>query len=103
MRWFVYILSCYILVLSCLPCGDAIAHADAQRAQTVQQANGHQQQEEDLCSPFCFCSCCNIQAAPQHLPVISFIDPRPAVSYSPLYVSPLTAVTNPVWQPPRMG
>lgn len=107
MKWFVYLLSCYILVLSCLPCSDAGVHTGRQTMQTVQQAaDSHtlpHQQQEDLCSPFCFCSCCNIQAAPQAPFLFNFIDPRPSLSYSLLYVSPLTAVSDNIWQPPRMG
>lgn len=60
MKWFVYILSFYMLAVSCIPCMDeATTLEDSEQSISIiahQQAEDSQ--EADLCSPLCGCSCC---------------------------------------------
>ncbi|MBL7885885.1 MAG: hypothetical protein JNJ52_04000 [Flavobacterium sp.] len=62
-----FILSIYLVALSCLPCADmevnSAAHKDAHEvAKTTHDHDGHDHDKEnDLCSPFCSCNCCGSQ------------------------------------------
>lgn len=55
-----FILSIYLVALSCLPCADmeesSLSHLSSEIAQNHE---GHtHDKESDLCSPFCSCNCC---------------------------------------------
>lgn len=62
---FIRVFCVYLLALACLPCSDG---EHGHEIQTVDRGwslstDGHSNQEhedcEDLCSPFCICSCCS--------------------------------------------
>lgn len=61
MKWFSYILSVYLLVLSCLPCADQ-EPVHSLQAQTQVSADAHRHSPihlEDSCTPLCICTCCS--------------------------------------------
>lgn len=110
-KWLTTILSLYLLGLSVWPCSDESLPATGQRgfpvllsADTAQPGPTHQ--HEDLCSPFCSCTCCAATSTmlpdagypPIRVPVVI----RVAVAsffYKPLRSpEPLTAI----WQPPQI-
>lgn len=58
MKWFLIILSAYILSLACIPCADAKS-ADMSKELVSQQQDHFQ--HIDSCTPFCICNCCGSQ------------------------------------------
>ena len=57
------ILSIYILALNFAPCEDSGGIANDANTEISQNAdNGHQHNKADLCSPFCQCCCCQMNA-----------------------------------------
>ncbi len=62
MRFISYILATYMLVLALLPCTDgmAISYSDCSSAlSSIDYSEHHSEHDhEDLCTPFCVCSCC---------------------------------------------
>ncbi|RYY61560.1 MAG: hypothetical protein EOO05_05975 [Chitinophagaceae bacterium] len=91
--------------LSNLPCNDcsseqpessAVAGIDNTCAGRDHDAH------EDLCSPFCHCSCC----AGSSISQVHFIESTAGVRTKPVFVSFLPAsiseVSLPVWQPPQV-
>ena len=60
MKFFSVIFSLYILILSCLPCGDTEDCKVLDNGKkTFAQTNHHNHQEDsESCSPFCTCACC---------------------------------------------
>ncbi|MCF7561605.1 hypothetical protein L3X39_13240 [Sabulilitoribacter multivorans] len=63
MKLLAFILSLYIFALNLAPCEDNAA-LDNEVKTEISQAIGddHQHQDSDLCSPFCICQCCHINA-----------------------------------------
>ncbi len=63
MKFLAFILSIYILALNLTPCADYSVPDDEVKIE-ISQAIGddHQHQDSDLCSPFCSCQCCHINA-----------------------------------------
>ncbi|MGB5982599.1 MAG: DUF6660 family protein [Nonlabens sp.] len=59
MKWMVAILSMYLLGLNLIPCGDDAIEHDSVENTCNQEPQEH---DDDLCSPFCCCSCCSIPA-----------------------------------------
>ncbi|WP_143310802.1 DUF6660 family protein [Chitinophaga vietnamensis] len=103
MKWFVYILSLYIVLLSCIPCNDADAAVSRSRSR-IEQVSSHtdHQQQLDFCSPLCVCSCCNVQVTPASATLFLAICQQ-VISIScdlPVYALPCTATD--VWQPPQL-
>lgn len=63
MRYLTFILSIYIFALNLAPCADIdVSDNDAKTEISQAMDNDHQHQDSDLCSPFCICQCCHINA-----------------------------------------
>jgi hypothetical protein len=63
MRFFSVILSFYFIALSSMFCGEsshAMEFECTAESSHEQNNSSHQEDSEELCSPFCVCSCCNI-------------------------------------------
>ncbi|WP_394349673.1 DUF6660 family protein [Adhaeribacter soli] len=61
MKWFNYILSIYLIIISCMPCTDqepATSFSSVITANTHVDAQ-HPTHAEDACSPLCICTCCS--------------------------------------------
>jgi len=59
MKIFSFILSFFLLFISCLPCGD-MQECTTQVEQAVTAAVDHQNHQHgaEACTPFCYCTCC---------------------------------------------
>ena len=107
MRVFAYIFSIYILALSVMPCSDVYndCKSDTALAQSSQSHN-HKSDHNDVCSPFCTCTCCSVSANPQFTPFVVKVA-------KPLVTTKLTFpnrdfffVSNfygNIWQPPKVN
>ncbi len=65
MKLFSVIFSMYILVLSCLPCGDVddCKVADNDKVSFSKTSHSEHQEDTETCSPFCICACCGTNIA----------------------------------------
>ena len=107
MRFFAFMLSIVVLVLSCMPCADAVggcigSHQTITASQAHNQANGFDPCN-DNCSPFCSCSCCSgftitnyVVLAPGQF-VATF---KP--DYNKYLFAEIPDISFPVWQPPQI-
>lgn len=106
MRITAVILSLLILILSCIPCGDAIAAQAPFNTETSQKApidKSEHSDHQDLCSPFCQCACCSTVSL-LHPPVLlshTIIFPDTPV-YSGYLPEGEIEISLPVWQPPQL-
>ncbi|MEL1252982.1 DUF6660 family protein [Flavobacterium sp. DGU38] len=101
------ILSILILILSCMPCADMEANSFTQKkAELASKHDNHSHNKEnDLCSPFCICSCCGSQMASYSQPVaIDFpILSKGIKKQLPTYQSILSSsFCGSIWQPPQI-
>jgi hypothetical protein len=110
MRFFCFILSAYILLLSLVPCREMAEIAESfgqEISQQTQIQNPAQTDENgDHCSPFCICSCCHFSTVFQFntfsvtgKTTASAIS-RPDYSYQNPYSQ---TYQNPIWQPPKFN
>jgi hypothetical protein len=59
MKYFAYILSFIVLVLTVNPCIDGLKDNALQKSEISQSTNNNNHQNDtDHCSPFCTCQCC---------------------------------------------
>jgi hypothetical protein len=103
MKWFAIIFSFYIIFLLTLPCVDNARNCTKIHAENVPDNQKHQDNDmQDGCSPFCFCSCCSISVI-----LVSFhFDCKPvAINEVPdfrIIEYHFTSFIPSVWQPPKL-
>ncbi|HEY9257348.1 DUF6660 family protein [Chitinophaga sp.] len=103
MKWLLYILSCYILLLSCIPCTDNNAVSSSPGVPVAQLTTSHNHESQpDFCSPLCVCSCCNVQVTPHTPVIVYFYMQQVIVDYPVLPVNPLPSSSDNIWQPPQL-
>ncbi|SHN19347.1 hypothetical protein SAMN05444387_4587 [Flavobacterium pectinovorum] len=100
-------MSFIILIISFMPCADMEMNNAAQKtAQFTETHIDHSHDtQNDLCSPFCVCSCCGVQvlsyasAINFDFHVIGALIKRPL----PNYISVLASnFYGSIWQPPQI-
>ena len=71
MKILAFILSIYIFALNLVPCEDNQTFDNEVKIEISQAIDDdHQHQDSDLCSSFCSCQCCHIQAT--HFKIVDF-------------------------------
>lgn len=105
MKFFAFIMSIYLLVLSCIPCNDKQeCSAKAEQKISAIPSHQHQQPVDEACTPFCSCSHCPASAFYQS---VAHNNIATAVFQSlkyPIYnYSFSTEVSFSIWQPPKIA
>ncbi len=108
MKLFNIIISIYITALSCLPCTDmevnSLAHTTTKF--TANHEEHSHDKENDLCSPFCICSCCGSQIISLfQIDTINFpIQSKGIKTQLPTYKSVFASnFYGSIWQPPQIA
>jgi len=103
MKFFVHILSLYILVLTAIPCIDKPEDHSLQKSVISSKTAESYHHEIDHCSPFCTCNCCSSSKIQQQI-VIEFNCAEILLScFSEKSPSAVSAPPGTVWQPPRLS
>ncbi|WP_229250527.1 DUF6660 family protein [Emticicia aquatilis] len=109
MKAFSIILSIYLLVLSCLPCGDVedCKVVDNEKIAFSETNHSTHQEDTETCSPFCICACCgtNIVLNFSFSPLISVIEPNflsEKVTVNFYNTSFISDFYGNIWQPPKI-
>jgi len=95
------ILSVYIVVLTAMPCNDIHAINSNNIALELSEQNANQTNDVDLCTPFCFCHCCQTLSFPSFYNVVLTIlaeNPLDNSFIESAYSSPVASI----WQPPKI-
>lgn len=104
MRWFAIIMAIVMAVLVVLPCTDGDnSCADDKLAISAPSQHDHDQDFDDLCSPFCSCACCsvvmyNLYFTAQNLTILTAVD-APQNLWRNVFVA--SHNLGSVWQPPK--
>jgi len=104
MKFFAFILSFYVLVLTAMPCIDVHQDNVTHKTEVSQNSqNTHHHSDADNCSPFCTCNCCATPMVCQMEQVdlqVSVIVREHITSYPTLLV---TQRSGDIWQPPQLS
>lgn len=108
MRLFiVYILGIHILALSIMPCSDA--YNECQNNTTTQEAlqsHNHKNDQNDICSPFCICTCCSSIVNPKFTS-LSIRSPKFSIASTIKFpIQDFSLISNyygNIWQPPKIN
>ncbi|MDI3319702.1 DUF6660 family protein [Pinibacter soli] len=102
MKWFVYILSFYVLLLSAVPCcADDDCCANEQNTSVQTNHSKETSKPSAPCSPFFACAACNGVIIPQVFR-FSVVEQHEVVVYKFFYHDNLVSRNLPsIWQPPK--
>jgi hypothetical protein len=106
-KFITVILSIYIFVLSAIPCVDIASESvvHPKTALSSEKGNKPYDKENDLCSPFCICSCCG-QVTLNYSATIIYdfhIQFEEIKSSNSIYTSALHSnFYGSIWQPPQI-
>ena len=107
MKFFTFIFAIYIMVLSVIPCSDVHNECSDTKANT-ELAHNHdnQQDQDDNCSPFCFCACCGtsvivLDSLPLSLQVPVFFPTTTKVALRSFFF--VSNFYGDIWQPPKVN
>jgi hypothetical protein len=105
MKIFTFIMSFWLLYLSCLPCGNRVGYAGNSQGATLITADHQQHKNEtEHCTPFCTCSCCATPVFTQLAPY-STLHKQVFIKKSyPGYTTPFYGdISFAIWQPPKLS
>ncbi|RQO30144.1 hypothetical protein DBR32_11195 [Taibaiella sp. KBW10] len=110
MKYSTFFFALYLLVLSLVPCSDMYNECnrkvETKAAISIAETHDHNNDQEDICSPFCVCSCCSIGIVSHHFtpPVIRithpFFAPAPKISVRNSFF--ISNFYGNIWQPPKL-
>lgn len=103
MKMLFFLLGCFILYLSCLPCSDGV-ECSSGKATMIAMAGNHEQHQHETenCTPFCNCSCCAASVYFTPLEKTAFNKIIFHLEKYPVYhLTSITALAESIWQPPR--
>jgi hypothetical protein len=101
MKILALILSIYVIALTAMPCLDNHATEINSFSIEITNQNQYQTNDVDLCSPFCFCNCCQNLSLPTIVKNLQFN--IVSIDLSRLFVE--QSYPNPTksfWQPPKI-
>jgi hypothetical protein len=105
MKWFVCMLSFYVLLLSGIPCNasDDCCGDETTQATPGKQAKDHDHQPYCPCSPFFACGACHGVVIPNSYTGFTKVV-LPVVKLQYFYVvQPLPDFSPVIWQPPQLA
>jgi len=93
----------YILALLFMPCSDNCGTKQHQTSSTYGAAQDHHQEENDQCSPFCFCTCCATSITIVAFPNLNIVLQQTIEKSSTLTPTFVSEVNSSIWQPPKIS
>jgi len=97
------LLAVYMLTLVFMPCKDECTTNSYQISSPIQDHQEHHENEQDLCSPFCLCSCCgNPVSVSQYYANLYELTFSVRI-FHPYFENGNPAPTADMWQPPRLS
>lgn len=105
MKWFLTIWTFYLMVLAALPCSDASNQCEdtVPKIETA-QAHEHNQDSDDNCSPFCYCSCCSVSIGSFNFKPFEIKQPKVAFSTKKFTIRDYNLISRyqgNIWKPPK--
>jgi uncharacterized protein DUF6660 len=97
------LLAIYLLILFFMPCNEICASGQHQEPITFQSAQDHHQKDNDICSPFCHCSCCSTLVTIVHQSELKIFIQTGIKEFSLLMQSFVSTFADDCWQPPRIA
>lgn len=104
MKFVALILAFLVLALSVMPCADADAAINdgKDKSKITRTIEREQHNDDDACSPFCYCACCASFSINHFIASIIVIPPYRNNSTGSFLPADVVEVALPIWQPPQL-
>ena len=102
MKFFAYILSFYVVILTIMPCIDVNQEHAIQKTELSTNQTDNHHNGSDCCTPFCTCTCCASSIVFQYHTIDFKCYPTEREHFSEYYSSYNTSVHVSIWQPPKI-
>ena len=89
-----------ILAMNFKPCADELPLKVNAKEYSFQKEANHQDENDD-CSPFCYCACCSVRTVTKTEVSLSFYLQNIAELLPSHFSGKAITVAFPVWQPPK--
>jgi len=93
----------YMLSLVLMPCSDNCDTDSHNFPLTIQTAQEHHEQDNDMCSPFCICTCCATSISITQYQTDLFTLAYSPETFPSYEESGYSAFAADFWQPPRLS
>jgi len=103
MKFFAYILSLYVVILTIMPCIDVHQDTISQNIELTNNTSDTHQNDTDHCSPFCSCTCCASPVVFQNYTLQIACYPIVKEHFSEYNSSFNSTVHYSIWQPPKIS
>lgn len=104
MRSLYFIVTMIVIGLSLMPCRDSGIAGKPGTTLSVNKAsdNHTHKQDQDQCSPFCQCACCNVPSV-SRINAFLIIPPlRAETTYTDILPAKILKSSISIWQPPKV-
>lgn len=102
MRIFCLLFAFYTIGIAIAPCNDVYGHAGT-AAISLSEAQDHHEEDNDMCSPFCICACCQTIASVVSFYHFHLASPVALSVFSSHAEDFISAPFFAIWQPPKLG
>lgn len=107
MRFFALIMAILVLGLCLIPCSDEASVESGEtthvQALCTEDAHAPDHAEEDICSPFCNCSCCASNSINYLVHFESAVPELMNKVFASSLSDNISEVSLPIWQPPQLS
>lgn len=93
----------YMLSLFIFPCNDTCNKDNHSAPVTVEQAQDHHEEENDICSPFCYCACCAVSFIVANVQMPELVVNFPPATYDNYSSNFSSSFSTSFWQPPKLS
>ncbi len=101
MKFIAIILSVYVMALTAMPCNDIHITDSNSASYELFEQSPNQTNDVDLCSPFCFCHCCQTLSFTSffNITLVNLVEITIDIKFlESTYSSPISSI----WQPPQI-
>lgn len=104
MKFLAFIMAFLVLSLSFMPCADkeSSTHEGKAKSELTKANNHHNDQQQNVCSPFCHCTCCGGFSINHFIAAISNIPLYETNLIITFLSAEIIEVAFPIWQPPQL-
>jgi len=90
-------------VMALVPCADACDNNSHKVEVSVQSAQEHHEEHNNICSPLCYCACCSTLITLSHFYSVSLLAPEIDQIISAFEQPFVSSCFSDIWQPPKIS
>jgi hypothetical protein len=102
-RYIAALLATYLFALVLMPCNGDCGSMQTNAKTGIHADQGHQEESEDACSPFCLCTCCTTIVTELINQEFHFTPRQPVLFFAHEIIRFQSKDCSSIWQPPKLS